>query len=45
VKYAWIAKNKAAWPITMTCETLGVSASGYFEHQCVFQPNADGISG
>jgi len=33
VKYAWIAKNKAAWPITMTCETLGVSASGYFEHQ------------
>jgi len=33
VKYAWIAKNKAAWPITMTCEALGVSASGYFEHQ------------
>jgi len=33
VKYAWVAKNKAAWPITMTCETLGVSASGYFEHQ------------
>ena len=33
MKYAWVAKNKAAWPITMTCETLGVSASGYFEHQ------------
>lgn len=33
MKYAWIAKNKAAWPITMACETLGVSASGYFEHQ------------
>jgi transposase InsO family protein len=33
VKYAWIAKNKTVWPITMTCEVLGVSASGYFEHQ------------
>ena len=33
MKYAWIAKNKAAWPITITCESLGVSASGYFEHQ------------
>ena len=31
--YAWIAKNKAAWPITMACETLGANASGYFEHQ------------
>ena len=30
---AWIAKNKAVWPITLTCEVLGVSASGYFEHQ------------
>ena len=33
MKYAWIAKNKAAWPVTVTCEVLGVSASGYFEHQ------------
>ena len=33
MKYAWIAKNRAAWPITMTCETLGVSTSGYFEQQ------------
>ncbi len=33
MKYAWIGKNKAAWPITMTCEVLGVSTSGYFEHQ------------
>ena len=33
MKYAWIAKNKAAWPVTLTCEVLGVSASGYFEHQ------------
>jgi transposase InsO family protein len=33
VKYAWITANKAAWPITMTCEALGVSVSGYFDHQ------------
>jgi putative transposase len=32
VKYAWIASNKAHWPITLACEVLGVSASGYFEH-------------
>ena len=33
MKYAWIAANKAAWPISLTCEVLGVSASGYFEHR------------
>ena len=32
MKYAWIAKHKAVWPVTLTCEVLGVSASGYFEH-------------
>jgi putative transposase len=32
VKYAWIAKHKADWPITVACVALGVSASGYFEH-------------
>jgi transposase-like protein len=25
VKYAWIGKNKAAWPVTVTCEVLGLS--------------------
>ena len=33
MKHAWIAANKAAWPISLTCEVLGVSASGYFEHR------------
>ena len=33
VKYAWIAKHKAVWPVTLMCEVLGVSASGYFEHR------------
>lgn len=32
MKYAWIAKHRACWPVTLTCEVLGVSASGYFEH-------------
>jgi len=32
VKYAWVASNKAHWPITLACEVLGVSASGYFEN-------------
>jgi hypothetical protein len=30
VKYAWIARHKATWRITLTCEVLGVSTSGYF---------------
>ena len=33
MKYAWIAKHKAAWPVTLSCEVLEVSTSGYFEHQ------------
>jgi putative transposase len=32
VKYAWIASFKTRWPITLACDVLGVSASGYFEH-------------
>lgn len=32
MKYAWIASNKAHWPIPLACDVLGVSASGYFEH-------------
>jgi transposase InsO family protein len=31
-KYAWIAKHKKLWPVTLACEVLGVSTSGYFEH-------------
>ncbi len=32
MKYAWITSNKSRWPITLACDVLGVSASGYFEH-------------
>jgi len=33
VKCAWIARHKASWPVTLSCEVLEVSTSGYFEHQ------------
>ena len=33
MKYAWIDSHKARWPVTLACEVLGVSTSGYFEHQ------------
>ena len=32
MKYAWIAKHRARWPITLACDVLEVSTSGYFEH-------------
>ncbi len=38
MKYAWIEKNKKTWPITLMCETLRVSASGFFEHQKRVRP-------
>jgi hypothetical protein len=31
VRYAWIEKNKRVWPVTLSCEVLEVSASGYFQ--------------
>ena len=30
MKYAWIASNKKHWPVSLACEMLGVSSSGYF---------------
>jgi putative transposase len=33
VKYAWIFLFRAVWPITLMCEVLSVSVSGYFEHR------------
>ena len=32
MKYAWITCHRACWPVSLACEVLGVSASGYFEH-------------
>lgn len=33
MKYAWIERHKKCWPITVQCDVLAVSASGYFERQ------------
>jgi transposase InsO family protein len=33
VKYAWISSNKGRWPVSMVCELLQVSTSGYFAHE------------
>ena len=33
MKYAWITANKSTWPISLTCDALDVSVSGYFEHR------------
>ena len=32
MKYAWIAINRQRWPVSVACDMLGVSTSGYFEH-------------
>jgi putative transposase len=31
VKYAWIEQHKKVWPVTLSCEVLEVSTSGYFQ--------------
>jgi len=33
VKYAWIDKLKTVWPVTLMCEVLGVSVSGFFDNR------------
>ncbi len=33
MKYAWIAKHKATWPVTLSYAVLEVSTSSYVEHQ------------
>ena len=32
MKYAWIARHRAQWPVTLAWKVLGVSVSGYFAH-------------
>ena len=33
MRYAWVASNKKQWPVSMVCDLLEVSTSGYFAHQ------------
>jgi putative transposase len=39
VKYAWIERNRHHWPVSLACEVLGVSPSGYHERKA--RDNAD----
>ena len=32
MKYAWILRNKSQWPVSLQCEVLEVSPSGYHDH-------------
>ena len=32
MKYAWIEGHKKHWPVSLACEVLGVSTSGFFEN-------------
>lgn len=32
MKYAWIVRHKSQWPVSVQCEVLEVSPSGYHEH-------------
>lgn len=33
MKYAWIKRHRSVWPVSLTCEVLGVSPSGYYERE------------
>jgi putative transposase len=33
VKYAWIERHRQHWPVSLACEVLGVSPSGYHDHK------------
>jgi transposase InsO family protein len=33
VRYAWIERNRGSFPVSLACQALGVSPSGYHEHR------------
>ncbi len=33
MKYAWIARHRTQYPVSLSCEVMGVSASGYHDHR------------
>jgi len=40
MKYAWIERNRRHWPISLACEVLGVSPSGYHENKARELPDS-----
>lgn len=41
MKYAWIERNRHVWPISLLCEVLGVSPSGWHERKARENENSD----
>jgi len=39
MRYAWIERNRRHWPVSLACEVLGVSPSGYHEHKARERPD------
>ena len=33
MKYAWIERYRARWPVAVMCPVLGVSLSGYYQQR------------
>ena len=44
MKYAWIKRHQYRWPVTVQCEVLGISASGYFAHTADPDPKAASVA-
>lgn len=47
MKYAWIARHKNHWPVSLACDVLSVSTSGFFEsmrRQGIDQPSKPGAN-
>ena len=45
MKYAWIDRNRVHWPLSILCEQLDVSASGYHQHALRHAANDGGKPG
>jgi putative transposase len=43
-KYAWIRSMKTCWPITLMCEVLEVSPSGYFSWEAAARARPQGAA-
>ena len=42
MKYAWIEHNRHHWPVSLACEVLGVSPSGYHQRKAGECSDGDG---
>lgn len=42
MKYAWIERHRKVWPVSLACQALGVSPSGYHERNRRERGSGDG---